>query len=155
MKFGLYLKNKGVITAEGLVAALEFQQGRMPPVGQLAMEEGVLSARQVFKILRCQSGLPHERFGEVAVGMGMVTPAELQRLLMIQWERKPPLADVLVKLRILSQAQVDHELAAFRAEMERRKVVVKHFIPPGPHLSSDTDADPDVLSETEAVAMML
>ena len=99
----------------------------MPPVGQLAMEEGVLSARQVFKVLRCQSGIPHERFGDVAVGMGMMTPAELQRLLMIQWERKPPLADVLVALRILSQAQVDEELAAYRNEMERRNVVIKRF----------------------------
>ena len=154
MKFGLYLKNKGVISAEGLVAALDYQQGRMPPVGQLAMEEGVLSARQVFKILRCQSGYPHERFGEVAVGMGMMTPAELQRLLMIQWERKPALADVLVQQRILSQAQVDEELAAFRAEMERRNVVVKRFIPPGPYLASEPEMDSDFLSESEAVGMM-
>ncbi len=155
MKFGLYLKNKGVISAEALISALEYQQGRMPPVGQLAMEEGVLSARQVFKILRCQSGLPHERFGEVAVGMGMMTSAELQRLLMIQWERKPAIADVLVSLRILSQARVDDELAAFRAEMERRKVVVKRFIPPGPHLASDLDADSELLSETESVALII
>ncbi len=44
MKFGLYLKKKGVITADQLVAALDYQHNRMPPVGQLAMEEGVLSA---------------------------------------------------------------------------------------------------------------
>jgi hypothetical protein len=131
----------------------DYQHNRMPPVGQLAMEEGVLSARQVFKVLRCQSGIPHERFGEVAVGMGMMTPAELQRLLMIQWERKPPLPDVLVKLRILSQTQADELLAAYRAAMEYRNVVVKRFVPPRPHLESDTqDA---VLSESEAVAMMV
>jgi hypothetical protein len=152
MKFGLYLKNKGVITAETLVAALEFQQNQMPPVGQLAMEEGILSARQIFKVLRCQSSIPHERFGEVAVGMGMMTPADLQRLLMIQWERKPPLADVLVKLRILSQARVDEELIAYREAMERRNVVIKRFIPTGPHL--DDEAESTVLSDAETVAMM-
>ncbi len=85
--------------------------------------------------------------------MGMMTPAELQRLLMIQWERKPPLPDVLVKLRILSQTQVDELLAAYREAMERQNVVIKRFVPPRPHLESDTqDA---VLSESEAVAMMV
>jgi hypothetical protein len=119
MKFGLYLKNKGVISAEGLIAALEYQQSRMPPVGQLALEEGVLSARQVFKILHGQSGLPHERFGEV-----------------------------LVHLRILSQPQVDEELAAFRIEMERRNVVVKRCIPRGPHSVSALEAEADSLALT-------
>ena len=62
MKFGLYLKKKGVITAEELVAALDHQHSRMPPIGQVAMEEGVLSARQVFKVLRCQSGISARAF---------------------------------------------------------------------------------------------
>jgi len=153
MKFGLYLKKKGVITAEVLVAALDYQHSRMPPVGQLAMEEGVLSARQVFKVLHCQSGIPHERFGEVAVGMGMMKPAELQRLLMIQWERKPAFADVLVKLRILDPAQVEEELTAYRAEMERRNVVIKRILPPRPLESSDSDSP--VLSDAELVPMMV
>ena len=153
MKFGLYLKKKGVITAEELVSAFDYQQSRMPPVGQLAMEEGVLSARQVFKVLRCQSGIPHERFGEVAVGMGMMTPAELQRLLMIQWERKPPLAEVLVTLRLLSASQVDAEMAAYRREMERRNVVIKRIVPSRPHVLSN--AESPVLSEAELVSMMV
>ncbi len=153
MKFGLYLKKKGAITAEQLVAALDHQHSRMPPVGQLAMEEGVLSARQVFKVLRCQSGIPHERFGEVAVGMGMMTPVELQRLLMIQWERKPNITDVLVQLRILSEARVDEELSAYRAAMERRNVVIKRIVPSAPHRSSDPDAP--IISESELVSMMV
>lgn len=152
MKFGLYLKRKGVLSADALVAALEFQQSRMPPVGQLAMEEGVLSARQVFQILRCQSDLPHERFGDVAVGMGLMLPGELRRLLMIQWERKPLLADVMVALRMLSRPQVDHHLASYRAEMERRNVVVKHFVPSAPRFSDEGDSE--YISDTETLAVM-
>ncbi len=152
MKFGLYLRRTGVLSADALVAALEFQQSKMPPVGQLAMEEGVLSARQVFQILRCQSDLPHERYGDVAVGMGLMSPGELRRLLMIQWERKPPLADVLVALRMLSQPQVDHYLSAYRAEMERRNVVVKHFVPSAPHVNRESEDE--CLSDTEALAML-
>jgi hypothetical protein len=152
MKFGLYLKTKGVINAEQLVAVIDYQHSKVPPVGQLAMEEGVLSARQVFKVLRSQSGTPHERFGEVAVGMGMLTPAQFQRLLMIQWERKPLLADALVELRILSQVRVDEELSAYRAAMERRNVVIKRIVQPVPHLGSGDNSA--VLSESEAFAIM-
>jgi hypothetical protein len=153
MKFGLYLKKKGLITAEELVAAIDYQHSRMPPIGQLAMEEGTLSARQVFKVLRCQSGIPHERFGEVAVGMGMLRPAELQRLLMIQWERKPPLDEVLIKLRILSRAQVEDELSAYRVAMEHRNVVIQRCKPPTPHL--ETGEDSGLLSELEMISMMV
>jgi hypothetical protein len=152
MKFGLYLKKKGVITADELFAAIEYQQTQLPPIGQLAIEEGALSARQVFKVLRCQSGIPHERFGEVAVGMGMMQPAELNRLLMLQWQRKPSLSDVLVKLQILSPSEVDVELEEYRTAMERRNVVIHRYRPPAPHL--DTDDEP-MLSETELVLMMV
>lgn len=153
MKFGLYLKKKGIISAEELVAAIDYQHNRMPPIGQLAMEEGALSARQVFKVLRCQSGIPHERFGEVAVGMGMMRPTELQRLLMIQWERKPSLADALVALRILSPAEVDERLGEYRAAMEHRNVVIQRCIARAPHLEADEEAA--VLSESEMVSMMV
>lgn len=152
MKFGLHLKKKGVITAEQLVAAIDYQHSREPPVGQLAMEEGSLSAQQVFKILRSQSDVPHERFGEVAVSMGMLTPAQLQRLLMIQWQRKPSLIDALVQLQILSQARVEKELSAYRDAMEHRNVVIRRVVPPAPHLGPDVDAR--VRDESQAVAMM-
>jgi hypothetical protein len=38
MKFGLYLKQKGAINAEQLLAAIGHQQSKMPPIGQLASE---------------------------------------------------------------------------------------------------------------------
>lgn len=152
MKFGLYLKSKGAITAEQLVAALEYQHSRLPSIGQVAMEEVILTARQVFQVLRCQSDLPHERFGEIAVGLGMMTPAELQRLLMLQWERKLPMVDVLVRMRILSQKRVDEELAAYRAAMERRNVVIRRL--PAGHRLDDPSQQP-MLSESELVSMLV
>jgi hypothetical protein len=72
---------------------------------------------------------------------------------MIQWERKPSVADVLVQLRILSQARVDEELAAYRLAMERRDVVIQRVVRPAPHRSSDMDSP--VLSESETLALVL
>jgi hypothetical protein len=114
MHFGLYLKKKGIVTAEQLVAALEAQLATMPRIGQLALEEGLISPRDIFDVLRAQREAPDVRFGDLAIEMGLMTRDELMRLLMIQADRKLPLADVFVAESLLSQERVDEEMAEFR-----------------------------------------
>ena len=155
MKFCLYLKNKSIITAEQLVAALEMQHEKLAPIGQLAMEEGVLSARSVFKVLRCQSDLPHERFGDVAVELGLMTRRELELLLALQASRKPSLVDFLVRHGALSREQADHELAEFRRDMERRNVVITRRIVRRPHTPLPKNMDERVPEDADYYAMMI
>ena len=154
MEFGLYLTKKGVITAEQLVAALERQHSKLVPIGQLAMEEGVLSARDVFDILRCQCDWPHDRFGDMAVNLGLLSQPELERLLIIQAERKPPLTDIFVQLGVLTPGRIDDELVAYRSDMERRKVVVKRSIPATPRYLPNIPDLPDDIA-VDAFAMMI
>ena len=71
--FGLYLKKKGIISAEQLVEALEAQLNALVPIGQLALEEGILSARDIFEVLRAQSESPHVLFGELAIELRLMT----------------------------------------------------------------------------------
>jgi hypothetical protein len=110
----LYLKNKGIISAEQLVAALEEQLDSLVPIGQLALEENVLSPRDIFSVLHAQSDSPDERFGDLAVEMGLMTREDLMRLLMIQADRKPSVAEILVGQGVLSQQKAASELAAYR-----------------------------------------
>jgi hypothetical protein len=119
MHFGLYLKKKGIISAEQLVDAIEEQLNTLVPIGQLALEEGVLSARDIFEVLQAQNDSPHERFGELAVEMRLMTRDDLMRLLMIQADRKRPIADILVEQGILDERQAASELAAFRRAVSR------------------------------------
>jgi hypothetical protein len=136
MQFGLHLKKKGLITADQLIDALEEQHRNLIPIGQLAMEEGVLSARDVFAVLRSQRELPSERFGEVAIAIGAMQTSDLHRLLALQRARKPPLGDVLVRRGAISRKRVDEELAAYRRDKERNGVVVTHCSTPSPHRST-------------------
>jgi hypothetical protein len=114
MHFGLYLKKKGMISAEQLVAALEAQLATMPRIGQLALEEGIISPRDIFDVLLAQRKAPDVRFGELAVEMRLMNRRDLMRLLMIQADRKRPLAEVFVTEGMLSAGQVAHEMAKFR-----------------------------------------
>jgi hypothetical protein len=125
MHFGLYLKNKGIISAEDLVAALEVQLKTLVPIGQLALEEGMLSARNIFDVLKAQSDSPNERFGDLAVEMGLMKRDDVMRLLMIQADRKRPVAEILVGQGVLTAQQVAIELAAYRQSMIRPQTKAK------------------------------
>jgi hypothetical protein len=121
MHFGLYLKKKEIISAEQLVAALEAQLDTLPRIGQLALEEGIISPRDIFDVLRAQRESPDMRFGEIAIEMGLMTRSELTRLLMVQADRKQPLAEVFVAQGILSERQVTQEMAEFRQMQANRR----------------------------------
>ena len=121
MHFGLYLKKKGIISAEQLVAALEAQLATLPRIGQLALEEGLISPRDIFDVLQAQRRSPDVRFGDLAIEMSLMTRNELIRLLMIQADRKRPLADVFVTEGILSEQLVTREMAEFRQLQANRR----------------------------------
>jgi hypothetical protein len=121
MQFGLYLHRKGVITADELVAALEVQARNLVRIGQLALEECLLSARDIFDILRAQHDSPHEPFGELAIRLGLLTRAELMRLLMIQADRRVPLGDILVRQGVLTEQRADDELTIYRLVQRRSR----------------------------------
>jgi hypothetical protein len=133
MHFGLYLKNKGVIDAEQLVAAIEVQIEALVPIGQLALEEGLLNARQIFDVLRAQSGAPNIRFGDLAVELGLMTRDDVMRLLMIQGDRKMPIADILVRQGVLGEWQLKEELAAYRRSLIRPQQATMAIVPAPMH----------------------
>lgn len=121
MHFGLYLKHKGVISADQLVEALEAQLATLPRIGQLALEEGIMAPRGIFDVLRAQSESPNERFGEIAIGLGLMTRDDLMRLLMIQADRKRSVADMLVTLGILTEQQAEEEMTQYRRYVAARR----------------------------------
>jgi hypothetical protein len=122
MHFGLHLKKRGVISAEQLVAAIEVQLCTLVPIGQLALEESMVSARDIFRVLRAQSDAPNIRFGDLAIEMGFLTRDDVMRLLMIQADRKRPIGEILVGQGVLSELQLKAELAAYRrAQLQPKK----------------------------------
>ena len=114
MHFGLYLKKIGLISAEQLVAAMEVQLNTLVPIGQLALEEGILSARDIFDVLQAQTDAPKERFGDLAIEMGLMKRDDLMRLLMIQADRKRPIEEILIAQGAITENEAATELAAFR-----------------------------------------
>lgn len=135
MQFGLHLCRKGVISADELVAALDVQTRRLVKIGQIALEECVLSARDIFDVLRAQHRNPQMRFGELAVEMGLMSRSDLMRLLMIQAERKLPLGEILVWQGVLTREEADAELEEYRRSLQHeRNSATKSTIIRAPHV---------------------
>jgi hypothetical protein len=144
MQTGLYLKKKGIITAEQLVAALEEQLGSLVPIGQLALEENVLSPRDIFDVLQAQSDSPNERFGDLAVEMGLMSRSDLMRLLMIQADRKRPIMDILIEQGALTPQKAASEMAAYRRSLQPRPRTTSGFKATlRPHLRDTTRLNSD------------
>jgi hypothetical protein len=122
MHFGLYLKNKGLISADQLVSAAEIQLTTLTRIGQLALEEGIMGPRDIFEVLCAQSEMPNKRFGDMAIEMGLMTRDELVRLLMIQTDRKRPIADILVSQGVLTKEQVAREMNEYRGALAKRRM---------------------------------
>lgn len=119
MRFGLYLLRRGVITPAQLVAAFEAQQEDLAPLGQLAMEEGMLTVGEVFRVLRFQSDSAQDRFGDAAIALGLLTKGQLAELLMEQSNRQRPLDAVLLEQGAVDRGTLEAEREAFRRNRER------------------------------------
>ena len=64
--FGQYLLEKGRITSQQLLDALECQKGVTAPIGVIALERGLLTTEQIKQVLQ-QQKKTNQRFGEIAV----------------------------------------------------------------------------------------
>lgn len=107
MKPELELIRSGAISAEQYIEALERQQAETSPLGQVAIEEGVLSPRDVFEILHTQRLYQDRRFGDLAVQLGKLKRPDVALLLLEQLEQRRPILQHLVELGALSSEEAN------------------------------------------------
>lgn len=105
MELEVSLVRSGLITADDYVDAVARREEERPPLGQVAIEEGLLAARQVLDLLWLQHDRPESRFGEIAVAEGYLRLEQVATLLMHQQARQRPVIDHLVELGRLSAEQ--------------------------------------------------
>jgi CheY-specific phosphatase CheX len=117
--FGQYLLEKGRITSQQLLDALECQKNIGMPIGTLALERGWLSAEQIKKILEQQRRSNH-RFGEIAAALGCLTQSQVDDLLQEQQtNHRVLLGEALFAKGYLSLETLGKELKDYNKESEK------------------------------------
>jgi len=117
--FGQFLLERGRITSQQLLAALELQKSISRPIGTLALERGWLSAAQIKDILDRQK---HKtlRFGELAVQLGYLTQAQVDELLQLQeTSHRVRLGEALVLKGFITLESLERELKEYNKETEK------------------------------------
>ena len=116
--FGQYLLEKGRITSQQLVDALEYQKSISSPIGALALDHGLLTVDQIKMILGRQ--LKNERrFGELAVSLGLLAQAQVDELLQAQSSHKLLLGEALMVKGYISVETLERELREYKREEDK------------------------------------
>ena len=117
--FGQFLLERGRITSQQLLAALELQKSIPMPIGILALERGWLSATQITDILD-QQKRKTSRFEELAVQLGYLTQAQVDELLQIQeTSHRVRLGEALLLKGFITLESLDRELKEYNKETEK------------------------------------
>ena len=122
MIFGEYLVNQNIIWEKDLARALEIQKTDRVPLGQLAMQKGLIDNKQLFRILSRQRK-PEEKdksFGKLAVAMEYLSQEQVETLLERQTHTNRLLGEILVSQGWISQMELIKALKKFRSENKKK-----------------------------------
>ncbi len=121
MIFGEYLVEQNIIREKDLARALEIQKTDRVPLGQLAMQEGLIDNKQLFRILSRQRK-PEEKnknFGKLAVEMEYLSQEQVETLLERQTHTNRLLGEILVSQGWVSQIELIKALKIFRSHNKK------------------------------------
>jgi len=120
--FGEYLVERNIIREKDLARALEIQKTDRVPLGQLAMQKGLIDNKQLFRILSRQRK-PEEKdksFGKLAVAMEYLSQEQVETLLERQTHTNRLLGEILVSQGWVSQMDLIKALKKFRSENKKK-----------------------------------
>ena len=130
--FGQFLVEKGLISREQLLAALDLQKATNLKFGEMALKMGLLTEDQIIRVHNAQHS-DDQRFGDIAVRIGLLTEAQAQEVLGRQQDTYIYLGAALVAVGALTDTALASHLEAFKLDQEPY-VVETVAIPAGvPH----------------------
>lgn len=130
--FGQFLVEKGLITREQLLAALELQKATNLKFGEMALKMGLLTEEQIIRVHNAQHS-DDQRFGDIAVRIGLLTEAQAQQVLVRQQDTYLYLGAALVQVRALDETALARHLEAFKLDQEPFVVEAVEIPPEIPH----------------------
>ena len=115
MRLGDFLLMRGKVSKSDLDAACQMQKINNHLIGVLAVDRGMLKHEQLEEILKRQTqAQPYMRFGEIALGLGHLTRAQIERLLEIQDDNRLRIGEILVLQSKITEQELIDELAEYR-----------------------------------------
>jgi hypothetical protein len=102
---GQFLLEKGAITKEDLIRALDYQKENHQRFGTYALRMGYLTVEQLNELYRLQIQKP-EKIGELAIQKGYLSHQQVEEILQRQRNDHLMLGEILVKLKIIEREKL-------------------------------------------------
>ena len=113
--FGQFLLEKGIITPQQLMEAVEFQESANTRFGDYAVSKGYLTKEDVAK-LQTQQQQADMMFGEIAVRLGVLNQEQVDEILLRQKNDHVYIGAALVKKGYLAPDALVKQLTEFKKD---------------------------------------
>lgn len=102
--FAQFLVDRDAITAAQAETIRDRARNERVPIGQLLLQSNFLSMKQVMAVLAAQADNPGEKFGQIAVRLGMITLRQLEDGLRLQRVTKRHMIEIVATMGLFSSA---------------------------------------------------
>lgn len=107
---GQYLYYSGRISWRDLIDAIVWQSSQRPKIGQLALQAGIMSSRQVSAVLAQRSN--HERFCACAQRIGFISTRDRAALIRRQREMQRNIGQYFIERGLITERDLSALIAA-------------------------------------------
>jgi hypothetical protein len=90
------------------------------PLGKILRQQGALTMGQLMDLLQEQASSPTLRIGQLAMQLGMCSPAEVERALRTQRESSPHVIDLLLREGHCEPEKLCRVLSHYVRDLEER-----------------------------------
>ncbi|RNC78882.1 chemotaxis protein CheX [Piscirickettsia salmonis] len=122
--FGQWLLERGLITPEALIDAVEYQKKHNISLGEVAIEKSWLTENQVASI-NAEQQRSDRKFGEIATDLKLINDEQVQELLNTQKARRIFFGEALLALGHIQQDVLDKEIQAHKKAQEEHEELLK------------------------------
>lgn len=116
--FAQFLIDRDAIDEAHATEIRRISAGERVPIGQLLMQSGMLSVRQIMRVLEMQADAPSERFGQLAVRAGYITMRQLEDGLQLQQRTRRHAIEVVARMGLLREQHLLELAVAYVALLE-------------------------------------
>lgn len=113
--FGQFLVERGAVSPEKLLEAIDLQDRANLKFGEVAMSLGLLGAAEVDRVHDAQRS-EDLRFGDMAVKLGLLAPEQMQQIITWQKNNHLYIGEALVKVGALAADRVTALLEEFKID---------------------------------------
>ena len=125
LKFGIYLVEQRIVTAEQFCGLVKIQQESTRALPTLALQKSLMTIRQVANVLEAIERSPEKDFQRLAIEMGYLHAKEAEYLIQVQQSTAETIRDLAVECGLLTERQASVLYLHFQKKVSKKSTIAQ------------------------------